>query len=173
MRWKFINKIEGLKSSKNKFKKVILAIGIGCLFFAMIMQFKLGYKGAWIFIIPIISLAGSIKQLTKNRMTFNIPIQVAICEDDIEIVFINTIKNKRGLFSEKYQFKTCDVENCIYEKERHLLRIIAYCKYQKFNKILCEIGEERMRNLKFELTKENEEEILGELSKKNVVNRYE
>ena len=172
MNYEFIGKAEVINISNNRFKRVMLTIGIVCLLFALVVEIIIGNKSAWLFVIPLIYLVSLRKQISRKKIILDVPMSVTINETDIEIVFNNTIRNKTGVFSEKYNFIIADVEKCNYFKKYRELQILTNCLYHKIGDSAAEIGKTRIRNIKFKLAKEIEDELLNELKKQITIDYY-
>lgn len=165
MNLEFIGKAEVTNISNNRFKRVMLTIGIVCLLFAMIIEFMISSKGAWLFIVPLVYLFSLRSQISKKKIIIDIPINISIKQETLEIVFNNTIRNKTGNFSERFNFKISDVEKCNYLRKYRELQILTNSQYCKINDSSVEIGKTRVRNIRFHLPKDKEDVILSELTK--------
>lgn len=165
MNVEFIGKAEVSNSSNNGFKRGVLTVGIVCFLFAMVIEVILENKSAWVFVVPLMYLVGLRNQVSKKRIILDVPMSVTINKDNAEIVFNNTIRNKTGVFSEKYIFKFADVEKCIYLKKYRELQILTDCQYYKISDSSSETGKTRIRKIRFKLSKDIEHELLGELKK--------
>lgn len=172
MNLEFIGKAEVTNISNNRFKRVMLTIGIVCLLFAMIIEFIIGSRSAWLFVVPMIYLFSLRNQITKKRLILDVPMNVTIDGTNIEIIFNNTIRNKTGVFSEKYNFKVDDVKKCNYLNKYRELQILSICQYHKVSDSSVEIGKKRERNIKFKLAKDVEETLLNELEKKITIDYF-
>ena len=149
MNWEFIGKAEVTNNSNNRFKRVMLTIGIVCLLFAMIVELMISLRN----------------QISKKKIVIDVPINISIKQNNVEIIFKNTIRNKKGYFSEKFNFKIEEVEKCNYLKKYHQLQILTNSQYCKVNDSSVEIGKTRTRNIKFHLPNEIQDKLLYELEK--------
>ena len=173
MNLEFIGKAEVTNISNNRFKRVMLTIGIVCLLFALIIEIAINNKSAWLFVVPLIYLFSLRNQISKKKIILDVPMSVTFYETAIEIVFNNTIRNKTGIFSEKYKFNVSDVEKCNYLKKYRELQILTNCNYQKINSSSVVNGETKTRNIRFKLAKEIEEELLNELKKQITIDYFD
>ena len=164
MCWAFICKFE-ITSTKNKSGIIMLTIGISCLLFSMVAGFIIN-QNMWYLIIPLFYLLWSVKQTFKKTITLNIQMNFKIQGNYIEIIFNNTIRNKDGIFSEKYVFEISDIQKCAFLEKSHQLQITTNCQYFKVGNSTVEFGKTRTRNIKFILPENIEKDILEELNKK-------
>lgn len=173
MNCKFIGKAEITNISNNKFKRIMLTVGIICLLFAMVVEFVIGNKGACFFIIPLIYLFGLRNQIVRKKIILDVPMSVTINESDVEIIFYNTIRNKPGAFSEKYYFDVAEVEKCNYLKKYREIQILTNSQYYKIGDSSVKKEKTKIRNIRFKLAKEVEYELLNELEKKITIDYFD
>ena len=173
MYWEFIGKSEVTNISNNQFKRVMITIGIVCLLFSLATGVIIGNKSAWFFAIPLIYLLSLRKEISKKKYLLTIPMSITINDKKIEIIFSNTIRNKSGIFSEKYVFDVDDIKKCNYLKKHRELQIITNSQYYKISELSHEIGKTRTRNISFKLASEVEIPFLKELNEKTTIDFFD
>lgn len=164
MKLEFVCGIEAQDASKKR-NKNILIIGIVCLWVALVLGLAIGNKVSWVFIVPLIYLANSKKQISKKKTIIAVPIRMSVNQNDIEIVFVDTIRNNSGNFSEKFNFEIANIEKCSYIKKSRKLQILTKSQYYIVSDLSAEMGTTRIRNIAFQLPEEVETIVLSELSK--------
>lgn len=165
MIFEFLSRTQVKNKSNNKGKRILISIGIVCLFVAMIIDFAIGNKSAWWFVIPLIYMISLRSQVSRKKLILDVPVTVVINTEFMSVKFSNTIRSKRGVYSEKYIFDFKTIEKCIFLNKFNELQVLANCKYEVYKDEAVESAISGKKKICILIPESKKPEILEEINK--------